>query len=314
MVNNELTFFDFCAGIGGGRVAAEQNGLRCVGFSEIDAKAEYNYRVLHHTAEKNFGDLTTLNIGELPYFDVMLAGFPCQTFSINGKRKGFADDRGKVIFSIADILRQKQIPYFILENVKGLVNHNNGNTLKEIISLLSEVGYNVTYKVLNSLDFGSIQSRERVYIVGTKDSKHVEYRFPDGAEKIEHILDVQSKEEEFHVSDTFIKYLSNKYNLGKYKVDDLLAMDGKFIDTRQSDIRIYDFCPTLRASRHGVLYNVGGKLYKLTPSECMMAQGFNKEHSEAVKLLCRSDVYKQAGNAMNVSTMRQIIKSLVEVI
>ena len=163
------TFMDFCAGIGGGRLGLEKAGLECVAFSEINKEAERTYRLIHNAEhERNFGDLTLINASDLPDFDLMIAGFPCQTFSVMGEQKGFEDDRGQIIFYLRDILVAKNTPYFILENVKGLVSHDKGRTLKIIIRTLEDSGYNVHYKVLNSRDYGVPQMRERVYIVGVR--------------------------------------------------------------------------------------------------------------------------------------------------
>ena len=130
---NQIKFMDFCAGIGGGRLGLQNLGMECVGFSEIDKNAEKTYRLFFGNDEKNYGDLTKIKIEELPDFDLMIAGFPCQTFSVIGQRKGMDDERGQIIYSLAKILKEKKIKYFILENVKGLTNHDNGNSMKVIL-------------------------------------------------------------------------------------------------------------------------------------------------------------------------------------
>ncbi len=144
--------------------------------------AEITYREFFGDKEINYGNLMKINPKNLPNFDFLIAGFPCQTFSIIGTRCGLDDkERGEIIYGIVNILRAKNIKYFILENVKGLINHNKGKTLKIILKLLEDAGYRVYYKVLNSLDFGVPQMRERIYFVGVQkklvdDNFH--YEFP----------------------------------------------------------------------------------------------------------------------------------------
>jgi DNA (cytosine-5)-methyltransferase 1 len=139
--------------------------LSCIGYSEIDKYAiqVYNKQFPNHT---NYGDITKINAKELPDFDFLCGGFPCQAFSIAGKRRGFEDTRGTLFFDIARILREKQPSLLLLENVKGLLSHDKGRTFITIISTLDELGYDLQWQVLNSKNFGVPQNRERVFIVG----------------------------------------------------------------------------------------------------------------------------------------------------
>lgn len=147
--------------LGGSR----QEPLTCVGYSEIDKYAVeiYQKRFPQH---KNYGDITKIKPHKLPNFDLLVGGFPCQAFSIAGKRKGFEDTRGTLFFDIARILRSKKPRLFVLENVKGLLSHDSGNTFKTIIATLAKLGYDIQWQVLNSKNFGVPQNRERVFIVG----------------------------------------------------------------------------------------------------------------------------------------------------
>ncbi len=161
-----LTFMDFCAGVGGGRLALDNLDMQCVGFSEIDKNAEKTYRLLFNDKSRNFGDLTKINADKLPDFDVMIAGFPCQAFSVLGKRKGIDDKaqkKGEIIFYLIEFLIAKSVKFFIFENVKGLINHDRGQTLKIILDELDKAGYYVKWKLLNNLDYGVAQMRERIY-------------------------------------------------------------------------------------------------------------------------------------------------------
>lgn len=168
----EIRFIDLFAGIGGIRTglsqAIEEAGYvpKCVMTSEIKP---YAIKVLKHNyvQENISGDITQVDASTIPDFDILCAGFPCQAFSSAGKRQGFADTRGTLFFEVERILREKKPKGFILENVEGLVNHDNGKTLEVILTKLRELGYLINYKVLNSSDFGVPQDRKRIYIVGT---------------------------------------------------------------------------------------------------------------------------------------------------
>lgn len=137
----------------------------CVGYSEIDKYAIQVYEK-HFPNHKNFGDITKIKTDELPEFDFLVGGFPCQAFSIAGKRRGFDDTRGTLFFEIARILRDKRPRYFVLENVKGLLSHDSGKTFQTILGVLTDIGYDCQWQVLNSKNFGVPQNRERVFIVG----------------------------------------------------------------------------------------------------------------------------------------------------
>ena len=137
----------------------------CVGYSEIDEHAIAIYKA-HFPEHKNYGDIKKINEQELPDFDLLVGGFPCQTFSIAGKRAGFSDTRGTIFFDIARIIEKKQPRFLILENVKGLLSHDEGRTFGTIIATLDELGYDIQWQVLNSKDFGVPQNRERIIIVG----------------------------------------------------------------------------------------------------------------------------------------------------
>ena len=161
----KITFIDLFAGIGGFRLGMEEAGFKCVGSSEIDSHARSMYKKNFNETPK--GDITKLNPNDFPDFDVLCAGFPCQSFSICGLREGFNDEtRGTLFFDICRILKEKKPPVFILENVGHLKHHDKGRTLKIILHSLIELGYTVDYKVLNAKDFGVPQNRDRIIIIG----------------------------------------------------------------------------------------------------------------------------------------------------
>ena len=315
-----LRFVDFCAGIGAGRLGLEKNGLSCVGFSEIDKQAEKTYRSFFGQKETNYGDLTKINPRQLPDFEMMIAGFPCQTFSVIGQRKGMDDKRGQIIFSLIKIMTAQKIKYFILENVKGLTNHDNGNSLKVILKELDNAGYEVFHQVLNSVDYGVPQMRERIYFVGIRKDlvpNNFEFHFPKPQGKVDlkdYLIDTKELEfnEKKETYETFLKYLKNKYNNGQYEIKNLLENDYSVIDTRQSDLRIYNNkVPTLRTGRHGILYVRNGKFRKLSGYESLLLQGFPKELAKKVDgVIEEIQLLKQTGNAMTVSAIEAVAKEL----
>jgi DNA (cytosine-5)-methyltransferase 1 len=170
--NAKIKFFDMFAGIGGFRAGLDRaGGYECVGHCEIDKHADAAYRAVHTVKESEvfYEDATKIDTNTLPEFDLLCAGFPCQSFSIAGKRKGFSDPRGTMFFEIARVARARRPAYLLLENVPGLLSHDKGRTFAAILHALCELGYSVEWQVLNSKDFGVPQSRRRVYIVGYLD-------------------------------------------------------------------------------------------------------------------------------------------------
>ena len=168
-----IRFFDLFSGIGGFREGLDRaGGFQCVGHCEVDAHADKNYRLLFDTEGEWFcDDARAIETEGMPGFDLLCAGFPCQAFSIAGKREGFADARGTLFFEIARLAEARQPAYFLLENVPGLLSHDKGRTFYTILRTFWELGYHVEWKVLNSKDFGIPQSRKRVYIVGYLDGR-----------------------------------------------------------------------------------------------------------------------------------------------
>lgn len=173
---SSFKFIDLFAGIGGIRLGFESVGGKCVFSSEFDEDACITYEA--NFGEHPSGDITKIEAKDIPDFDILLGGFPCQAFSIIGKRLGFADEtRGTLFFDIERILREKRPKAFMLENVRNLTAHDKGKTFKVIISHLEKLGYSVYSKVLNALDFGCCQKRERIIIVGFRDN--VFFSFPE---------------------------------------------------------------------------------------------------------------------------------------
>lgn len=198
-----MTFIDLFAGIGGIRLAFENAGCDCVFSSEIDTSACKTYSANFN--ERPCGDIRGIKSEDIPAFDILLAGFPCQAFSVIGKREGFADTtRGTLFFEIERILRDKKPRAFMLENVKNLTAHDKGRTYKIIMNHLESLGYNVHAKILNALDFGLPQKRERIIIAGFREN--VLFSFPSPVpecerKKLSDILEI-NPDRKYYVSDS----------------------------------------------------------------------------------------------------------------
>ena len=185
---SKFTYIDLFAGIGGIRRPYQNLGGECVFSSEIDKFAVQTYK--ENWGETPSGDITKIDEKNIPNFDILLAGFPCQSFSIAGKRKGFSDIRGTMFFEIERILEYHKPKCFMLENVKGLVNHDKGRTFKTILDILeNKLRYKVFYKVLNARDYGVPQNRERIIIIGFKNH-NIEFEFPEKFESNVKLLDI----------------------------------------------------------------------------------------------------------------------------
>lgn len=314
-----MKFFDFCSGIGAGRLGLEQAGMECVGYSEISRNSIKTYNLLHNTEnELKFGNLTKINPETLPDFDVAIAGFPCQTFSVIGRQGGLKDVRGQIVFRIMDLLKAKNVPYFIFENVKGLTTHDKGKTLKTIIQSIEQDGYHVEYKVLTSSHFGVPQIRQRVYLIGIRKdlyNSEVELKWP--SEDITYtdvkpfLCDINNEISETNL-EYFKKYIANETNQGRYKISDLIKEEYLILDTRQSDLRLYrNRIPTLRSFRDGLYYIRDGKIRELTGYEALLIQGFPKEYADKVKsIVDNRHLLMQAGNAMTVGVIKALGETL----
>jgi DNA-methyltransferase (dcm) len=162
-------FIDLFCGLGGFRIGFEKNGYECVFSSDFDKHIQETYEV--NFGEKPYGDITRVDPSvDIPDFDVLTGGFPCQPFSISGKKRGFKDTRGTLFFDICRIIDEKKPKVVVLENVKHFIHHDSKRTINTVLGSLIELGYNVSYKVLNLKDFGLPQNRERIFIIGSKNN------------------------------------------------------------------------------------------------------------------------------------------------
>ncbi|GAA7619997.1 DNA cytosine methyltransferase [Helicobacter pylori] len=311
---------DFCSGIGGGRLGLEQCHLKCVGHAEINHEALRTYELFFKDT-RNFGDLMRINPNDLPDFDALISGFPCQAFSINGKRKGLEDERGTIIYGLIRILKVKQPECFLLENVKGLINHKQQETFKTIIKALQEAGYTIYYQILNSADFQLAQKRERLYIVGFRKDLKRPFNFPLGLANDYCFKDFLDANNECCLDTNnaaFQRYLHNRYNHNRVSLEDILTLENAVLDTRQSDLRLYfNVFPTLRTSRHGLFYTQKGKIKRLNAIESLLLQGFSRDLIAKIKdnpNFKESHLLSQAGNAMSVNVIAAIAKQMLKAI
>ncbi len=300
-------------------MALESLGGCCVGHAEIDPKPHHTYQLFFGDEEKNWGDLMAINPAELPDFDLMVAGFPCQTFSIVGKRDGMQDARGQIIHGLCSILKHKKTPFFLLENVKGLVNHQGGDTLKEVLRLLDDTGYRVEHRVLKSTDFGIPQIRERIFFLGVRKDLDHDIQFPEPIVPSYQLKDYLCDQDPKHIFDfdskagqTFTTYLANKYNQGHHDIDALMQHDHLVIDTRQSDLRQFNNCiPTLRTGRHGIFYVRNKQLRRLSGYEALLLQGIPHHIAIKASSVPTTNLLSQAGNAMTVNVIKALGKTFL---
>jgi len=278
----------------------------CVGYSEIDKYAVQIYE--KHFNHKNYGDITGIEPKELPDFELFVGGFPCQSFSIAGKRGGFSDTRGTMFFEIARIVREKQPRLLLLENVKGLLSHDKGATFYTIITTLDELGYDIQWQVLNSKNFGVPQNRERVFIVGHLRGTPRPQVFPFGEANPK---DIEQLNQPTHSNDRIygedgISPTLNTMQGGRRQpfVADTRQM------TREGKPRLYDEVPTLNATMHKEPYNIvnESKIRRLTPTECERLQGFPDGWTEG---LSDTQRYKTLGNAVTVNVIKSIMEKLL---
>lgn len=318
----KLSCASFFAGVGGIDKGFEKtNYFKTVYANEFDPYPCETFD-LNFDIKSDCRDIHIVEADEIPDFDVLLAGFPCQAFSIAGYRKGFEDEKGRgtLFFELIRIIKIKKPSIVFLENVKNLVSHDNGNTFRVILEELEKEGYSVKYQVLNAMEYGNIpQNRERIYIVGFKDKEvYKNFEFPHPLQltkNLEDIIDFDSKLDD--------KYY---YTEGKYKGD----IYEKLVEAMDDDRAVYQWrrhyvrknksgvVPTLTANQgeggHNVcLVKTKYGIRKMTPHECFNTQGFDKDFKLPTKQ-SESRLYKQAGNSVCVSVINRIAEKIVEAI
>ena len=298
---------DLFAGIGGIRLGFQHIFKEKASFifsSEIDKHAQETYHL--NFQETPHGDITKIEAKDIPSHDIILAGFPCQAFSIAGHRKGFEDTRGTLFFDVLRIAKHHKPKVLFLENVKGFVGHDKGNTFKVVKASLEELGYKVYTEILNTKDFGIPQNRERIYIIAFLDE--VDFEFPVGKEEKLTIHSCLENE----IDEKY--YYNGKPLYGKIK-DDVLNPNSvyqwrrKYVRENKSNV-----CPTLTANMgtggHNVPIITDQKgIRKLTPKECANFQGFPKKYK--LPNFADSHLYKQLGNSVSINVIEQLAQKIL---
>ena len=356
----EFKHLELFAGIGGFRRAIDlfckDNNVKatCVGFSEIDKYAVQSYKSIHSVhSELDLGDIKQFtsnekHINELPDFELLSGGFPCQAFSMMGKKQGFKDERGEVFYSIIDILKIKKPKFLLLENVRNLKNHDEGKTYKEIKrSLTEDAGYIVKSIILDTKNYGLPQTRRRIFIFGVKNEyaskeiSNIELSEKDILEsssklngttslnKYANVLDILEKkvEEKYYLSERIkptilsngTKNFNSKSEINQLIARPLTATMVKMHRACQDNYYSDDFLKAKNPEKYLEKNftkdeEATHRIRKITPEEAFMLQGFNKE--DAIKAskdgVSNHQLYKQAGNAVSVNTVYSLLNYLIK--
>lgn len=302
-----LRFVDLFSGIGGFRIAAEnaaqKRGIKsfCVFSCDIDSVARKTYEA--NFGDTPAGDIREVNEHDIPEHDVLFAGFPCQPFSIIGERKGFDDARGTLFFEIARILEAKKPKAFVLENVKQLRGHDKGRTLKRIMETLSELGYTSDYRVLNALDFGLPQKRERIIIVGRRDN--IPYSWPQPDVQMRPLSEIlEPNVPKFYFASADIRDRRQEKRAGKKQFREPTIWH----ENKAGNVSAYPYSCALRAGASHNYLLVNGKR-RLTEREMLRLQGF----PDSFKIVCSySAMRKQSGNAVPVPVIEAVFDPLLD--
>ena len=322
--NPKFKFIDLFAGIGGFRIAMQNLGGNCVFSSEIDKYAKQTYDL--NFGEIPFGDITKIDENDIPEHDVLCAGFPCQAFTIAGKRKGFDDEtRGTLFFDIKRIIKAKRPKAFFLENVKGLTNHDKGRTLKTILKVLREdLDYYVPEpKIMNAKDFGVPQNRERIFIIGFRKDLNVNtFEYPKPLEKKITFADIKEEKEvsvKYYLSTQYQDTLRNHKERHKNKgngfgyeiIKDNQCANAIVVGGMGKernivvDCRLTDFKPITKIK--GEVNKDGWR--KMTPREWARLQGFPDNFLIKVS---DAQAYKQFGNSVAIPAIQASASNLIK--
>jgi DNA (cytosine-5)-methyltransferase 1 len=322
-------FIDLFAGIGGFRIAFESCGNKCVFSSEIDKWARETY--YQNFGEFPSGDITKIDSADIPEHDVLCAGFPCQAFSIAGMRKGFEDARGTLFFEVARILRDKRPKAFILENVRGIVNHDKGRTLKIIENVLDSVGYDFRYKIMNAVDYGIPQNRERWYCVGFRKDLGIKFKedfeglwdsykffvFPKKRKLEKRVKEFIGEKyvEGYQISEKARQNIQKyypEYEANRSKRDGITVANE--IRASRCHFRSDGIMPCFTAKMGTGGNNVPVILEygrKLTEKECLAFMGF----PDTFKIRKGSyQSYKQIGNSITVTFVEELAKEITRIL
>jgi DNA (cytosine-5)-methyltransferase 1 len=318
ILQNNFKFIDLFAGIGGFRIALETFGGKCVFSSEWDKHAQITYET--NFGDKPAGDITKIEEQSIPHHDVLCAGFPCQPFSISGKKLGFQDIRGTLFFDITRIVDFHKPKVIFLENVKHFVNHDKGNTRQVVINKLKSLEYDVFDTVLNSSDFGIPQSRKRYYLIAFKKNLKIKnFVFPTPTYQkvtLKKFLQNNAKAKNQQISKGEIKIFEDMAKRIKERKNDLSPIRIGTINAGGQGERIYSpdgHAITISAHGGGIAsktgaYLIDGVIRKLTPFECSQIMGFPTNFKIEVS---DSQAYKQFGNSVVVPLIEQIFDKVL---
>jgi DNA (cytosine-5)-methyltransferase 1 len=314
-MKEELRTLDLFAGVGGIRLGFERAGFKTIFANDFDKTCKETYDLNFNEPKLTIKDIWEVEIKEIPEFDILLGGFPCQAFSIAGYRKGFNDEkRGNLFFRIVNILEERKPEAFLLENVKNLKGHDKGKTFKIIKEALESLGYTIRTEVLNSMEYGNIpQNRERIFIVGFLDEKKAKaFEFPKK-------IPLTKNFREFTANEAEDKYYYNDKPLYERIKNDINSEETVY-QWRRKYVRANKkgVVPTLTANMglggHNVpiIKNHKG-IRKLTPKETFMLQGFPKSF-KLPENLADSKLYHQAGNSVVVPVIERIAIEMKKVL
>ncbi|MCI5606943.1 MAG: DNA (cytosine-5-)-methyltransferase [Treponema sp.] len=307
-----MTFIDLFSGMGGFRIAFESAGNKCIFSSEIDKYARETYK--NNFQDYPEGDITKILSKDIPDFDILCAGFPCQPFSIAGKRLGFEDSRGTLFFEVARILKEKQPVAFLLENVRGITNHDGGNTIKVIMNTLDEIGYSCKDSVINALDYGIPQNRERWYCIGFRKDLHIDLSDIDLKQKKSLMYDLssiikQNNDSKYAISDICYQNIMKHVELKKIEVDDYTLAYEIRPSRCQFATKNYSPCLTAKMGTGGNNVPVVIKQKRrLTEEECLKIMGYPSSY----KVGRGSHGYKQIGNSVVVTVISQLAQIITQ--
>jgi DNA (cytosine-5)-methyltransferase 1 len=300
-----MNTIDLFAGCGGFRTGMESAGFSTVFANDIDKRSQRTYEVNTPDIHFECKSLTDIDPNDLPDFDCLTGGFPCQPFSVSGKGLGFEDTRGTLFFNIAEILSVRRPKMFLLENVKQLYHHDSGKTFKTILRVLEEeLGYNVHYKVLNTLDYGLPQNRQRVFIVGF--NKDTEFNFPEPVNyrmSVKELLD-SSVDEKYYYNPEHKHY--KLISAGVTDPDKVYQWRWSYVRENKKGV-----CPTLLASyMQPTLIKQGNRIRGITPREGLRLQGFPESFKFPEEFQDR-DKFHQIGNSVSVPVISKIAEQML---
>jgi len=317
-------FIDLFAGIGGFRIGFENHGFTCVFSSEKNKHCQEVYQ--KNFGEKPFGDITKIAPKDIPNFEVLLGGFPCQPFSISGKKQGFDDTRGTLFFDICRIIKEKQPKVVVLENVKHLIYHDKKRTLKVILNSLKALGYNVSHKILNAKDFGLPQNRARIFIIGCKKSffnfdklhthvtptletfldKKGDFQYLDKSTYT--LIDMPKKQRTGLI---FVGYRNkNRWKTGIRPNTEHLSRVHRQPNRIYSVEGVHPTIPSQETSGRFFIYLPKiDKVRKMTIDECYRIMGFPKHFIKHAKV---GEQYKQVGNSVAIAVIEAIAEQILK--